>query len=202
MYRLIQNGVMITLGDEPRYIRKQANGCYGFCSRVEAQGVVVDSKPYHIEGMDALEGTETAIMETVGADSIISDLAVASAVYSAQADAGNIEPKEISLHPDLFPRLKGDGSLIKVGAHINWHGAVKRAAADLWDTEANNPDKAPDLWEDISYREGIRIIPAVITAATAFALDECGWWGDTLYKSIIPANVHTPEQYPAGWEAQ
>lgn len=118
-----------------------------------------------------------------------------------QASA-SLPDKEASEAAVLFPRLKLDGALIKVGTRINWGGVVKRAATDLWDTEANNPDNAPSLWEDISYREGIRIIPETITAGTAFALDECGWWGDTLYKSIIPANVYTPEQYPAGWEAQ
>ena len=40
-----------------------------------------------------------------------------------------------------------------------------------------------------------------ITADTAFAKDECGWWGDVLYKSLIDANVYTPEAYPDGWEA-
>lgn len=200
MFRLMQNGVMVALGDDPRYIRKQANGSYGFCSREEAQGVAVDSKPYHIEGMDALDGAETATLESVEAQVVVSDLQAAADVYAAQADAGNIEPKEISLHPDLFPRLKQDGSLVKAGTHINWNGTVKRAAVDLWDTEANNPDNAPTLWEGISYREGYRIIPETITAGTAFAKDECGWWGDVLYKSNIPANVHTPAQYPAGWE--
>lgn len=102
----------------------------------------------------------------------------------------------------LFPRLKQDGALVKAGTRINWGGVVKRAATDLWDTEANNPDNAPTLWEDISFREGYRIIPETITAGTAFALDECGWWGDVLYKSLIAANVYTPEQYPAGWEQQ
>ena len=48
--------------------------------------------------------------------------------------------------------------------------------------------------------EGIRIIPEVITATTAFALGECGWWGDTLMRSTLAANVHTPDQYAAGWE--
>ena len=100
----------------------------------------------------------------------------------------------------LFPRLKGDGELIRFGTRINWHGTLKRAAVDLWDTEANNPDNAPDLWEDIGYREGIRIIPQVITARLAFALGEKGWWGDVLYESLIAANTYTPEQYPAGWK--
>ena len=200
MFRLMQNGVMVALGDDPRYIRKQANGSYGFCPREEAQGVAVDSKPYHIDGMDALEGAETAVMETVGADSIVSDMQAASAVYATQADAGNITPAEISLHPDLFPRLKGDGSLVKAGTHINWGGTIKRAAVDLWDTDTNNPDNAPALWEDIEYRQGYRIIPDTITAGTAFAKDEYGWWEDRLFKSLIDANVYTPEQYPAGWE--
>lgn len=118
-----------------------------------------------------------------------------------QASA-SLPDKEASEAAVLFPRLKLDGALIKVGTRINWYGVVKRAAADLWDTEANNPDNAPTLWEDIAYRQGYRIIPEAITAGTAFALDECGWWGDVLYKSLTAANVYTPEQYPAGWEAQ
>lgn len=102
--------------------------------------------------------------------------------------------------PVLFPSLTNSGELVKTGTRINWKGTVKRAATDLWDTEANNPDNAPSLWEDINYREGFRIIPEILTVGTAFAKDEFGWWGDVLYKSLIDANVYTPEAYPAGWE--
>jgi hypothetical protein len=87
-----------------------------------------------------------------------------------------------------------------VGTRINWHGTVKRAASDLWNTAENNPDNAPALWEDLAYREGIRMIPEIITAGTAFAKGEQGWWDDTLYKSTMDNNVWTPEQLPAGWE--
>ena len=38
-------------------------------------------------------------------------------------------------------------------------------------------------------------------AVRAYALGECGWWGDVLYRSTIASNVWTPEAYPAGWEA-
>ena len=101
----------------------------------------------------------------------------------------------------IYPSLKEDGSLVKVGTRINWNGQLKRAAVDLWDTVENNPDNAPSLWENIDYKGGYRIIPETITAGTAFAKDECGWWGDVLYRSIYNgANVWTPEQYPAGWE--
>lgn len=114
--------------------------------------------------------------------------------------AAKLDDAEASCAAPLFPRLKGDGSLIEAGTKINWNGVVKRAATALWDTETNTPDAAPTLWEDLLYRDGHRIIPATITAGTAFAMDELGWWGDMLYRSKLAANVYTPEQYPAGWE--
>lgn len=110
------------------------------------------------------------------------------------------DDKTASEAPDLFPALKVDGSLVRAGTRINWRGAVKRAAVDLWDTAENDPDHAPTLWEDIEYRDGYRIIPEVITVGKAFAKDECGWWGDELYKSLRAANVYTPAQHAAGWE--
>lgn len=112
----------------------------------------------------------------------------------------SLDDKTASEGATLFPSLKGDGTLVKAGTRINWHGVIKRAAVDLWDTTENNPDNAPSIWEDIQYREGYRIIPEIITAGTAFAKDECGWWGDVLYKSLIDANVWTPEANPSGWE--
>lgn len=111
-----------------------------------------------------------------------------------------LDDKTASEAAMLFPKLKQDHSLISVGTRINWNGAIKRAAVDLWDTPENNPDNAPSLWEDISYKDGYRIIPETITAGAAFAQDECGWWKGILYRSLIPANVYTPEQYAAGWE--
>ena len=101
----------------------------------------------------------------------------------------------------IYPQLKYDGALIAGGTRINWKGKLKRAAADVWDREENDPDNAPALWEDILYREGHRIIPYVISVGLAFSCGETGWWGDTLYRSVLTApNTYTPEQYPAGWE--
>lgn len=115
--------------------------------------------------------------------------------------AASLDDQTASEGAALFPRLKGDGSLVSAGTRICWNGVIKRAAVDLWDTDANSPDNAPTLWEDIAYRQGWRIIPATITSGSAFAQGECGWWGDVLYRSTIASNVWTPEQYPAGWEA-
>lgn len=116
--------------------------------------------------------------------------------------AESLDDQTASTAPALFPRLKQDGALVKAGTRVNWGGTLKRAAVDLWDTAENTPNAAPTLWEDIDYRDGYRVIPSVITAGTAFALDELGWWGGKLYKSKLAANVYTPEQYPAGWGEQ
>lgn len=114
--------------------------------------------------------------------------------------AQSLADKEASIAPMFFPHLKADGTLVKGGTKINWKGQVKKAAVDLWDTEINNPDNAPSLWEDINYKDGYRIIPEVITATLVFDKDELGWWKGKLYRSIIRANSWTPEQNPSGWE--
>lgn len=98
------------------------------------------------------------------------------------------------------PKLKEDGGLISAGTRINHNGVLKKAVVDLWDVAENNPDNSPTLWEDVLYKDGIRVIPEVITATSVFELGELGWWNDTLYESVIPSNVYTPEQYPTGWK--
>ena len=97
--------------------------------------------------------------------------------------AVSLDDKDASAAAELFPRMKYDGSLIPYQTRINWNGT----------------DNAPALWSDLKYRDGIRIIPEVITAAEAFAKGERGWWGEDLYESLIDANVYTPAQYPEGW---
>ena len=114
--------------------------------------------------------------------------------------AASLPDKDASEAVELFPKLKYDGSLIEYGTRINWNGTVKQARNSAWDLEIYDPDHAPNLWADITYKDGIRIIPEIITAEDAFALGERGWWRDVLYESLIAANVYTPAQYPAGWK--
>lgn len=114
--------------------------------------------------------------------------------------AQSLDDKTASTATTMFGGMKHDGSLIKAGTRVNWGGTLKQAAVDLWDTAENNPDNAPTLWADIAYRDGIRVIPETIKAAQAFALNEPGWWNEHIYRSMIAANVYTPDQYAAGWE--
>lgn len=118
-----------------------------------------------------------------------------------EAGAASLSDKDVSTAPDVLPRMHYTGELIKNGTRINWNGTIKRAAVDLWDREDQNPDNAPNLWEDVLYKEGIRIIPETITAGLAFAKGERGWWNDVLYESLIDSNVWTPDAYPAGWKS-
>lgn len=114
--------------------------------------------------------------------------------------APTLEDAQASTVPEMFPRLKGDGSPISAGVRINWNSTIKKAAVALWDTPENDPDHAPNLWEDICYREGFRMIPEIITAALAFSEGECGWWNERLYRSKVNDNIYTPGQYPENWE--
>ena len=119
--------------------------------------------------------------------------------YIVKASA-SLTDADASLAPELFAGLTGGGALVKAGTRVNWQGAIKRAAVDLWDTAENTPDAAPALWEDIQYRQGYRIIPETITATLAFAKGEKGWWQDELYESLLAANVWNPSVNPDGWQ--
>lgn len=113
----------------------------------------------------------------------------------------SLDDKTASEGVELFDGMKYDGSLIEVNTRINWKGELKRARNALWDTEQNNPDKAPTLWQTVLYRDGIRVIPENIPAEDPFYNGNLGWWGYDLYKSVAEGvNVYTPEQYPPNWE--
>ena len=107
---------------------------------------------------------------------------------------------DASMCPELFERLKRDGSLLEAGTRVNWKGELMKNGPALWDTEQNDPDHAPTLWEKLPYRDGIRIIPETITVTTQFSKGELGWWGDAIYLSKAGGNVYTPAQFPANWE--
>ena len=111
-----------------------------------------------------------------------------------------LDNKDGSTAVELFPTLTGGGALVKSGTRINWKGALKRATVDLWDTAENTPEAAPNLWEDVLYKNGVRVIPSPITAGLAFSKGERCYWGDVLYESLLDSNTWTPEEYPAGWQ--
>lgn len=114
--------------------------------------------------------------------------------------SASLDDQTASEGVELFPQMKYDGALIKGGTRINWNGTIKRAAVDLWDTEINNPENAPSLWEGIAYINGVRVIPETITATLAFKLDELGWWDGKVYRSKRDGNTFNPSVTPEWWE--
>lgn len=121
-----------------------------------------------------------------------------------EAASLNLDDKAASMSSDLYSGMKYDGQLISAGTRINHNGSLYKAAVDLWDTEANNPDNASAIWEKLMYHDGVRVIPEVITVTTAFSKDELGYWeadGKT-YKSLVDSNVYTPVQYAANWQIE
>lgn len=111
-----------------------------------------------------------------------------------------VSDQQASEGVELFPRLTGSGELVKAGTRINWNGVLKRASVDLWDLETNNPDNAPAIWETIQYVNGVRVIPEVITATTAFSRNELGWWQGSVYRSLRDGNSFNPSVTPEWWE--
>ena len=119
--------------------------------------------------------------------------------------AVSLPDKEASEGAELFPCLKGDGSLVSGGTRINWNGTVKKAAVDLWDTVENDPDHAPDMWVDIDYVCGVRKIPVtdsgIFDATLAFSEGEDGYSAvdGLIYTSKANGNVYTPQLVPTNW---
>ena len=118
----------------------------------------------------------------------------------AMESAADMDDVSASSLPEMFPKLTQDGSLVPAGTRINWNGILRKAAVDLWDTEENNPDNAPTLWEEIYYTDGYRVIPEVITVTTMFSKGEKGLWKGSVYESLQDNNVWNPEQFAAGWK--
>lgn len=113
----------------------------------------------------------------------------------------SLDDKTASTAPEMFGKLKQSGALVKAGIRINWNGVVKKANVDLWDTAENSPENAPDLWSDLAFHDGYRIIPTVFTAELAFSEGETGWWEQDgcYYTANANGTVWTPAEYPSAW---
>ena len=111
-----------------------------------------------------------------------------------------LDDAELSKGIELLPSLKYNGNLISNGTKVKFNSKIYKASVDLYDTEQNYPINAPTLWEEILYKNGIRIIPEFITVTTKFSKNELGYWNDTICQSLVDNNVYNPEQYSQNWQ--
>ena len=117
------------------------------------------------------------------------------------AASESLDDKTASTAPEMFGKLKQGGALVKAGTRINWNGVVKKANVDLWDTAENSPENATDLWSDLAFHDGYRIIPTVFTAEIAFSDGETGWWEQDgcYYTANADGTAWNPVEYPSAW---
>lgn len=130
------------------------------------------------------------------------NLTQAMKLRAAMAAASeSLDDKTASTAPEMFGKLKQGGALVKAGTRINWNGVVKKANVDLWDTAENSPENATDLWSDLAFHDGYRIIPTVFTAEIAFSDGETGWWEQDgcYYTANANGTVWTPSECPSAW---
>ena len=102
----------------------------------------------------------------------------------------------------LFAReIPWEGQLITTGQRIRWGEKLMAARNDLWATSENNPDNAEELWEEIRYKDGYRVLTGPISASNPVKPGEWCWEGDELWVCIYP-NVCTyrPSEYAGAWE--
>lgn len=117
-------------------------------------------------------------------------------ILKTLVDKTDIERSEVPLLHDRWRVGMG----CKIDEVYRYNGELYRCRQTHITQRDWTPDTTEALFKKLMFRDGIRIIPEVITTGDMFAKDELGWWGDTVYKSLMDANVYTPEQYSAGWE--
>jgi hypothetical protein len=110
-----------------------------------------------------------------------------------------IDDKTASTIIECFSSMKYNGKTIVKNTRINFEGLLYQAKEDIIDLENNNPINNIILWDIPKYKNGYRIIPSSIASEEAFAKEECGWWNNELYESIIDNNAWNPEEYSIGW---
>ena len=116
--------------------------------------------------------------------------------------AQSVDDEKACKYPSLFEAWRA-GTAYAIGdrreyADKLWRCLQAHTSQDGWE-----PEKVPALWVEVAAPGEYREIKANMLSTEAFAKGEIGWYGsrDRLYKSLIDANVYTPDSYPAGWEA-
>ena len=86
-YKFMKNdGSHIGTQLEIVYIRLLDNGYYGLCSEEEAQGVVVNGNPYHLEGRKELPNLETVSFTKITDNAYVKDLEYRVGALSREKD--------------------------------------------------------------------------------------------------------------------
>ena len=113
----------------------------------------------------------------------------------------NLSDAEAVLVANLYLPWKV-GEIVPVGEIRRFGDKLYRCLQEHTTQAEWTPDVTPALWVEVAAEGEYREIKDGMLSTEAFAKGEVGWYQskDNLWKSLIDANVYTPETYPAGWE--
>jgi len=70
LLKVYKDGALIALCENPVWVCKQDNGCYGGCDKESAEGIVVNSTVYNLLGHEISENGTVVCEETNGGEYI------------------------------------------------------------------------------------------------------------------------------------
>lgn len=129
-------------------------------------------------------------------------IAQAQAIRASMDNAGAVLTDEQALDNKMLYPLWAVGVSYAVDARVRYGEKLYKCLQAHTSQEGWTPDATPALWVEVAPKGEYREIKANMLPTEAFAIGEIGWYKskDNLYKSLINANVYTPDSYPSGWE--
>lgn len=106
-------------------------------------------------------------------------------------------------YPSLFPAWKAGSDYAK-DDRVEHDGRLWKCLQPHVSIADWAPgDGTEALWVEIAAPGEYREIKSGMLSTEAFSIGEIGWYQskDNLYRSLIDANVWTPDDFPSGWEA-
>lgn len=123
-------------------------------------------------------------LATMDVDSQVYDMMEVASVFPKYVVGKAYKVKEVFSYGE---NAVGDPQLYQV--------LQDHTAAEHW-----TPDAAPSLYKKIGVSEsGYPEWVQPLGASDAYNKGDVVSYNGTLYQSVIDANVHSPEAYPAGW---
>ena len=117
--------------------------------------------------------------------------------------AATVDDDKAYKYPTLFDAWEA-GKDYKKGDRVErlgklWKALQPHKSIDDW---APGEEGVEALWVEIAAPGEYREIKEGMLSTEAFAIGEIGWYKteDNLYRSMIDANVWTPDEFPTGWE--
>lgn len=199
MFRIIKDGLILGVTENPTYIRLADNGCFILCEEAEAEGIAYNGTAYHVIGRDALGEQEDVLLEqTDVGQELESAKQVSGVMFVTMAEAGNIDAVTAAEHADLFaewayPVAYTEGQIRRykdklykcVKAHTSQEDWTPDTAGSLWSVTADPSEEWPEWVQPVG-------------AHDAYGLGDKVRHNEKHWTSNTPANVWEPGVY--GWD--